>query len=893
MKESIHFDDMNIDQMSLQDMHHDLFLTKVNFMIRNTTITFLLLFGINASSQLIINSNQNAGNYIQDMLLGSEIQISNLSVNGGSAELPITSIGEFECINCAIGIDEGIILSTGIATSAMGPNNVTNTSASLSLSTIDADMDDLASEAQLSNINDLTVIEFDFVAYSNNLDLEIVWASEEYDSYVSSNYNDFFGAFLSGPGIAGPYSNDAVNLALVPGTSLPIGVRNINNGYGNIGPCAHCEYYNQYENDEYLSTHPFDPHFSNIHFSQFDGWTVPIHLQYELQCGETYHLKLAIADATDSSFDSGLFIRSRINSNGTAVLVSSQFGDSSESDDVFFESCNSGSITFQRPASTDINVDFLVDLTYSGSASSGSDYVSLPSQIVIPAGETQFILPIEIIADDVIENLETLILQLSYLGPCPSGIATSMYTMNISDSPPSLGIVQQSPLVCPDLENFIHPNIVGGSGNFTYAWDNGSHEDTLFYTTSNDTTYTFTLTDNCNGNSVSYNYEVSVFNAPPITLDIVDTDNSLPIVCLESTILDVYTFGGISPFFYTYASHNANYTTTFLNELWTSAYNVGMNVVTVTDYCNNFSADSIFVEVEIDEITINLPDTITYHCGEHMTTIVNFEYSGNTENSIYFEWRLDNNLLSTENDTCEYVGYDVNNLQVSVYGDCILSDFDEATLVMLPYDPSNSDPAYESLCLTYNGCIDSLACNYNENAIFEDASCVYSVPSSIITGSITPGNSNLFTYTYDAVSNSDFIWTITNGEIVNGQGTSGVEVQWYDAGQGSITVQEILNSCSSEPVTLNVEVLSIGENNDLHIRIYPVPAHEYFNIQLSSEWVGSNYSITDETGRLLQQGLFNSRNNVIPTTNMAQGNYQLTLISTRGETMHKRFMVMN
>ena len=72
----------------------------------------------------------------------------------------------------------------------------------------------------ISNINNVTILEFDFVAQSDEMSFWYSFGSMEYTSYTCSSFNDVFGFFISGPGITGPYTNDAVNIALVPDPAL-------------------------------------------------------------------------------------------------------------------------------------------------------------------------------------------------------------------------------------------------------------------------------------------------------------------------------------------------------------------------------------------------------------------------------------------------------------------------------------------------------------------------------------------------------------------------------------------------------------------------------------------------------------------------------------------------
>lgn len=269
-----------------------------------------------SQAQLLVENHLPASEYIQNVLLGPQVLMSNLTVNSLPSNLNNASIGEFDCINCAIGIESGLIIGNGDVALAPGPNNIGfSTSPENYFPSFDEDMYALMNELSLPEIYNMTLIEFDFVAINESLQLQLVWASEEYDSYVNSNYGDFCGIFLSGPGIDGIYSNNAVNLAQVPVVNLPISVNTINNGSGNAGPCESCELYNQYQNDSYMFSNMSDPHYLNPYYIQYDGWTVPLNIDFPLVCGETYHMKFGIANAEDYSNDSGLFIRKNINTS--------------------------------------------------------------------------------------------------------------------------------------------------------------------------------------------------------------------------------------------------------------------------------------------------------------------------------------------------------------------------------------------------------------------------------------------------------------------------------------------------------------------------------------------------------------------------------------------------
>src|SRR5690606_15969665 len=80
------------------------------------------------------------------------------------------------------------------------------------------------------NIHNAAILEFDFVPNGDSLVFRYVFASDEYPSFTCSNYNDAFGFFISGPGITGPFTNNAINIALIPGTNTPVAVNTVNSG---------------------------------------------------------------------------------------------------------------------------------------------------------------------------------------------------------------------------------------------------------------------------------------------------------------------------------------------------------------------------------------------------------------------------------------------------------------------------------------------------------------------------------------------------------------------------------------------------------------------------------------------------------------------------------------
>ena len=231
-----------------------------------------------------VNSVSNPLSQIIQSLVGSGITISNIQTN-----LPATSeiYGSFSCGSAAnLGMESGLLLTTGVVGNAKGPNFSSATSMDNSL----------PGSSLLSPLTgggdgyDASVVSFDIVSNSNTITFQYVFASEEYNEFVNAGYNDVFGFFISGPGITG-----SQNIAVLPNTTTPVNIDNINNGMNS-------QYYLDNESQQVA-----DPiRFANI---EYDGLTVVLTATATVVPGSTYTLTLAIEDVGDGIYDSGVFIK--------------------------------------------------------------------------------------------------------------------------------------------------------------------------------------------------------------------------------------------------------------------------------------------------------------------------------------------------------------------------------------------------------------------------------------------------------------------------------------------------------------------------------------------------------------------------------------------------------
>jgi hypothetical protein len=188
-----------------------------------------------------------------------------------------------------LGLDSGIVLSTGHLSNLNGGyGTIVNSYTDNDLLTVANSVPPLIGQSfSVSSINDVAILEFDFQATTDTISFGFVFATDEYPTYVNTAYNDVFGLFLSGPGINGAFSNNAINLANIPNSTpeLPITVSSVNTSI-NAG------YFNVNANPS------FTP----------NGYTVPIFVKYPVTPNANYHFKFALGDASDFALDSWIFL---------------------------------------------------------------------------------------------------------------------------------------------------------------------------------------------------------------------------------------------------------------------------------------------------------------------------------------------------------------------------------------------------------------------------------------------------------------------------------------------------------------------------------------------------------------------------------------------------------
>ncbi|MES2555692.1 MAG: choice-of-anchor L domain-containing protein [Bacteroidota bacterium] len=382
--------------------------------------------------QTTVTNSLTVEQYIQNVLLGGGVTVSNIQFNGGSAAIVYEGVGEFNAPVGNFGLTTGLILASGDAQLASQPN--TGGGSSLGgpgTQGVDADLQSITP----NQIYDETVIEFDFVPAGNLISFRYVFASEEYPEYVCGSVNDAFGFFLTGVNPAGGMYT-AANIALIPDPANPgsftttaVSINTVNPGVsGANGIAQNCS-----DIDPDWATYSVFYAGNNMTTNyEYDGNTVVLVAQAAVECGETYHIKLAIGDAGDPVFDSGVFLEGgSFASEAVDISVATVNGDTN-----VIEGCTSAQFIFTRPASQLVDT-LVVEYELTGDAVEGSDFNTMTNPVTFLPGVDVITLNLNPTDDGIDDGPETVIITAYTVNDCGDTLI-STDTLYILDAPEAI-----------------------------------------------------------------------------------------------------------------------------------------------------------------------------------------------------------------------------------------------------------------------------------------------------------------------------------------------------------------------------------------------------------------------------------------------------------------------
>ena len=398
-----------------------------NFLIFSN---LLLALSHEMKSQVKVNTSMPLREMIE-RLVGPGVKVSNIRVNCPSDKgLPYAY---FEDNTGTIGIEDGLLMTTGAAQNAIGPNNSGAVSQSNGNNSQDPDLAVLLAEGEKQF--DACSIEFDVQVFADTLSFEYVFGSEEYLEFIR-DYHDVFGFFISGPGLPG-----SVNMALVPGTDLPVSVLNVNNN-------TNSQWFTFNGNGDT----PFD----NL-FLQYDGITKRLTSRVPVVPCATYSLKLAICDVKDDAYDAGIFIAGRSLQTRAPILA---YSFEHKKFPHAIEGCNGVFVSVKRQVRTEEPATYL--LTYSGSASRNVDYGQVPDTLVFKAGEIVKSFFVTVYKDSIVEAPEEI--RIGLINPCPGLPEVAGISVPIEES---FDFALDDRLICLGKSLVLNPN---PQGTFSYKW---------------------------------------------------------------------------------------------------------------------------------------------------------------------------------------------------------------------------------------------------------------------------------------------------------------------------------------------------------------------------------------------------------------------------------------
>lgn len=482
-------------------------------------------FSISLCGQVTITQPYaTAEEYVQEILLGDGVTATNITYTGSLAQLGLLENG-----SGVFSVESGLMLNTDDATCEGFCADC------LGGSVPDADLLNVANSVPpligqsftVGSVNDVCILEFDFEAGGDSIAFNYVFGSDEYLTYVNTTYNDIFAFFLSGPGITGPYASPAgfpdgaINIAQVPESDplLPVTISSVNN-------VTNSDYYIDNPTQQGICT---------------NGYTTTFTAAAAVQCGETYHIKLAIADGTDTALESfvvlesGSFSSNAVNLEADAVPFSAgglenlvpyessvglpsvfnypngesfPFGAWSENnellvtvdgqetviDAVIIEGCNDARFTVIRPDVESELLDTLY-LDLAGSAVLGLDYSDTFNEVIMNPGQTESEITLGVVDDGANEGVEFVVITYEYINGCGELISTTSKVVILDPIPVEAAA---SEVDCQNLDGtqVLGYDNITGYGPFNYVWDgnvwNNASEDPADWVTSFDSLFTMT-----------------------------------------------------------------------------------------------------------------------------------------------------------------------------------------------------------------------------------------------------------------------------------------------------------------------------------------------------------------------------------------------------------------
>jgi gliding motility-associated-like protein len=638
-------------------------MRSTHFLFRFAALLALLSCFGRTNAQLTVSGAMTPTQLVQNVLLGPGVFAWNITYTGDPG-----AIGSFNGASSNIGLPSGILLTSGSINNAPGPNvqgGITTANGTPGDPDLNAIMAPTLSQ-------DACVLEFDFIPMGDSLNFKFVFASDEYAEYANSSINDGFGFFLTGISAAYP----TTNLAVLPSTTTPVTINTIN--CQNNSPFYIC-------NDPNNTLCPASygcPTTSVGTTVEYDGFTTVLVARAQVICGESYHIKIAIADGSDQILDSGVFLEGGSFTSTSTITMSStvSFGGN---DTVMYEGCSEATVIFDRGVSGLQNAD-TVYYTITGTGSNGLDYSFIADSVYFPPGQDTAFITIDALADALVEGTETVTLTAVFINSCTGASDTTSITLYLQDAPPlTVTASADTFITCPGEIIPLSAQAAGGVGigGYDYTWNpsigTGPNVNASPTVT---TTYTVSATDSCGIVTATDQVTITVlpYTEPQVSV------NSDAICLGDSTMLVAFIQGGLPQYEVSWTNGFGTNDTIVVSPATDSTY-----TVTITDFCGNQATAS-------GSVTIS--STVAGFSYLHVTnSVLNF-LNQSAANVVSWQWDFGDgsgtSTLPNPNYTYDDTGTYTIQLVVTDIAGCV--DTVTQTVIVLPdmyfYFPSAFTP---------------------------------------------------------------------------------------------------------------------------------------------------------------------------------------------------------
>lgn len=817
----------------------------------------ICIIGSAYSQQITVDTTLSPVSLVQDSLVSGCVDAFNVYYTGN-----LNAIGYFNAAGTSFDtiMSSGIVMASGDATNVIGPNNSSGVTTNYN-GPGDSDLDGLITQSTW----DAAVLEFDFIPSSDTLQFKYVFGSDEYLEYVGS-FNDVFAFFLSGPNPSGgSYANE--NIAIIPGTTLPVSINNVNttsypiyyvvNGTGSS------------PNNEAL---------------QYDGYTTALYATALVTPCETYHIKLAVADAADHVLDSGVFIESGSFTDGSAVTINNVNPTGTQND--LYEGCTSYYV-FMRQDTNDVSQPVNIPLAFTGTATNGVDLTQFPTTVTIPAGQVSDTIPYTVFNDGLTEPTETFI--ISILAGCPCNPQPASDTITLYDFAEfKASIVNTDSMFCgmaaPPTYDIVATCISHPAWFINYTWNTGATDTAITVVPplpgQNDV-YWVQIDDIC-GNSITDSITIGVSNLAG--LNVSSTDALCYGACNGTANAVPVTIGSTPGKYFKWSDMASSTPLGVRNDLCYGNY-----TVTVTDdsYCA-FEQDFTISQpptslnassgiLPIDTFYCTEPGEITLNAFANISN-VNFAWNGgaisnNTKNVVpnvginTFWVDISDYCGFTISDTVHIYVSGVENATLSLQNQSCFGVCDAAVevndpLAILPVNylfTSNNSGSFitsygglDSLCADTFSLVatDYTGCQYIEDFILESPEAFSFTESKIITTDTMWCGVNPPSFVqieaYCNLPDASFLWN--NGATTNFininpvQGTTIYSVTISDDCGNSISdsVHIIISDFSS--INLSTQPTSCYNSCDGEVNIIPSGGITPYSYDWTPAGIGSTSS---------------------------------------------------